>query len=262
MESHKGMWTLDDRLNQGGYGADPEVPRDYRDRIEGDPDWQKDIEAFLKLVPEEIELQSGKISLSEATVLDIGSGPGVMAERIKDRVKKVIALDREMNMTSDVKERLSSDGKVAVVRGDFLEIPLADESVDLALSAGTVWHIPVEKMDQKGKEMTPTQIEDQFLSEALRALKPGGVYILNGVWNGKNESVAKEFAQKRQEEISGLVGKDSPLIYRKFVISSDGLEERLKSLGYVCEVEMPNCTKDTKNGDARITLLEKLHQRK
>ncbi len=253
----KGMWSLDDRLIKGGYGADENIPSDYRARIENDPEWQKDIDNFVSLIPERLNLSSGSINLSQAEVLDIGAGPGIMTDKIVDRVRKVIAVDLEENMTHDIKDRYAGNEKVNVARGSFLEIPLADNSVDLALSSGTIWHIPVEKNGPGGEKMTATEIEDLFLSESLRVLRPGGVYILNGVWNGNDKSVSRDFDSKRQDEISSLIGKNLPMIYRKFVISSKDLEERLSNLGYKCLVEMPECDENTKNCNARITLLEK-----
>jgi SAM-dependent methyltransferase len=223
---------------------------------------------MLSLVPDGIELESGKIDLKEATVLDIGSGPGILAERIKDKVAKVIAIDREENMTKDVKERLAQAGKVEVLRGDFLEIPLADSSVDLVLSGGTVWYIPIERRGADGHNLEPSQIEDMFLAESLRVLKPGGVYIFDGVWNGQDDDVARNFSAEREKEIEFIkqrsqkareeTGQDLPLTKRNFVILSLGLEERLVSLGYRCKVELPNCG-NGKNCCARITLLEKIN---
>lgn len=260
MSEKFGAATLSQRIDKGGYGNDDLVPDDYRDSIRQNPEWQKEIDNFLALLPKRIDLKSGVIDLNQATILDIGTGPGTMVERIKDNVGKVIALDRETNMTRDVNNRLAKfHENVSVVQGDFLQIPLADQSVDVAMSAGTVWHIPVERKNSNGQEMSPTEIENQYLSEALRVLKPGGVFIFDGLWNGDNEIVSEQFEKKRESEIKSLLGKTVPLVYRKFIFSSKNLEERLLTLGYKCQVEMPGCDKNQRNCNAKITLLENLN---
>jgi hypothetical protein len=72
--------------------------------------------------------------------------------------------------------------------------------------------------------------------------------------------VSRDFDRFRQEEINSFSGKNLPLIYRKFIISSKNLEERLGELGYKCRVEMPGCDDNTKNCNVRITLLEKTNE--
>jgi len=213
--NREGIWTLDDRIREGGYGADENIPGDYRARIEQDPDWQQEIDKFVSLVPRDFKRSDGTISLDQAEVLDIGAGPGIITDKIVDRVKKVTAIDLEENMTHELKERYQDNDKVNVARGSFLEIPLADGSVDLILSSGTIWHVPVEKKGTNGESLAPDEIENMFLSESLRVLRPGGVYILNGVWNGENPTVANEFDQKRAEEIDYIAKHDKePLNYR------------------------------------------------
>ena len=253
-----GPQDVDRRIREGGYDQEG-LGQDYLAAIELNPEWQKDIEDFLELIPKKIELESGAKRLEEATVLDVGSGPGVIVDKIKDRVKKVIALDRAAAMVSHV-AKTHEEENVEAVRGDFTAIPLADESVDLVLSAGTVYEIPVRKDNKEGSEMSPEQIEDEFLSEHLRVLKPGGVCILNGVSNAENNYVSRKFDEKRAENIQdALASKGEMGSRRNYVFLGSELEARLARLGYKCKVEFPNGKDYKQLCDAKITLLEKLN---
>jgi ubiquinone/menaquinone biosynthesis C-methylase UbiE len=262
--------SLQQRLAKGGYGADQGIPGDYRAMIESDPIWQAEIKRFLALIPERLNLESGSIGLDQATVLDVGSGPGTMAERIK--AKRVIAMDREYNMLKDIKARLSPPkSNVEVVEGDFLDIPLADDSVEVVMSAGTVRHIPLDRKDQTGQSMSPKDIEDRFLSEQLRVLKPGGVLILDNIWNGNDPTVERYFSARREDEIiqtrvsqiheswrqKSDTDPNSFLVDRVYVFSTQDLKERLYSLGYDCQIDL-DCEEGKKYGNVRITLLKKL----
>jgi ubiquinone/menaquinone biosynthesis C-methylase UbiE len=96
--------------------------------------------------------------------LDIACGTGVSTAVLGERCGRVIGLDFSAGMLARARERLT-DATYALVQGDFLWLPLADCSVDVACCIGGTRHIPAG-------------LEGRFLEEAHRVLAPGGNLII------------------------------------------------------------------------------------
>jgi len=60
------------------------------------------------------------------TVLEIGSGQGILTRRIAERVKKVIAIEIDKRLFADLEEGLSRFENVELVCADFLKVRLRD----------------------------------------------------------------------------------------------------------------------------------------
>ncbi len=93
-----------------------------------------------------------------STILDIASGYGEFSRHI--RAKRKIAID----LNPESKSFLSSDVEFHLTSADDLSM-LKEESVDVCFSSNFFEHLPSKK------------VMDAVLSEALRVLKPGGLYI-------------------------------------------------------------------------------------
>src|SRR5688500_2734771 len=99
--------------------------------------------------------------LPAVDVADLGCGDGYLTIEAARWAKKVIAIDRSPEMLARGKA-LAKRRKVSNIawkRGELEQLPLADESVDVAVLSQALHHA-----------IDP----DQALSEAARVLKPGG----------------------------------------------------------------------------------------
>ncbi len=88
-------------------------------------------------------------------VLEVGGGPGELAERISTELEAhIVMLDISPRMVELARER----GVEAQV-GDVQELPFEDDSFDCALAAWMLFHVPDL---------------DRGLGELVRVLRPGG----------------------------------------------------------------------------------------
>lgn len=105
----------------------------------------------------------------ESTVLDAGSGTGVITLGLQDAgysPKNIVALDlsfKSLQISRDqFTKRIKPSGNTAAIQGDILNMPFQDESFDLILMCGVLEYLPV----------------DEGLRESARVLKKGAPLIL------------------------------------------------------------------------------------
>jgi ubiquinone/menaquinone biosynthesis C-methylase UbiE len=96
-------------------------------------------------------------------MLDIGCGNGRLFPLIKERHAAYTGIDYSEGLVGEAK-RLHPGGTFLV--GDATRLPFPAETFDIAYSFAVIHHIP-------GKEL-----REQFMHEAARVLKPGGLFIL------------------------------------------------------------------------------------
>jgi ubiquinone/menaquinone biosynthesis C-methylase UbiE len=101
------------------------------------------------------------------TVLDLGSGTGLLTLAAARKACKVIALDASAEMLARTSRNLGAEGMggIELIHGDMRRIPLPDESVDLVVSSYAFHHL-----GDDGKELAA--------AEALRVLRPGGRIVV------------------------------------------------------------------------------------
>ena len=95
----------------------------------------------------------------EWKVGDLGCGTGRMGEALAPFVSKLVAVDDSPAMLEAAKERLARFDHVEVRRGRLEALPVEDGSLDVALVALVLHHLP-----EPGRAV----------AEAARALQPGG----------------------------------------------------------------------------------------
>lgn len=139
------------------------------------------------LLAAQIKEKSGK---SKGACLDIGCGGGylgiAMAE-ISDF--NVYLFDKSDEMLQIAAQNIISrgvQGRVKTICGDVHEIPLADESIDLAMSRGSVFF---------------WKDHCKAFQEIYRVLKPGGIAFIGGGF-GSNELKEQVVAEMSRRDMT------------------------------------------------------------
>jgi SAM-dependent methyltransferase len=107
--------------------------------------------------------------LPGAMLVDVGGGPGYFADAFRAAGAEYAGIDPSIGELS-----LRGDTPEGFVRASGLELPLADQSLDLCISSNVLEHVP-----------QPERMAD----EMLRVVRPGGVMWLSwtlwlGPWGG------------------------------------------------------------------------------
>ncbi len=111
------------------------------------------LEAFISLLP------------NEWTVADIGTGTGYLLGPLATHFKHVIGVDPVDEMLQVASERVSTASlkNVELRKGDLANLPLEDNSLDLAIALLVLHHVPSPQT---------------ALAEIRRAVKPGGHLLI------------------------------------------------------------------------------------
>lgn len=100
---------------------------------------------------------------SDWTVGDLGCGTGRVAEALAPFVARVVAVDDSAAMLEAARERLARFDHVEVREGRLEALPLDDATLDAALIALVLHHLPEPA---------------RAIAEAARVLKPGGELLV------------------------------------------------------------------------------------
>jgi ubiquinone/menaquinone biosynthesis C-methylase UbiE len=99
-----------------------------------------------------------------ANVLEIGPGPGVTTDWLRERVPALTCVEIDPRLASSLKRRLEGEN-VTVAEGDATQMSFADASFDSAVCFTMLHHVPSR------------ELQDRLLTEACRVLKPGGLFL-------------------------------------------------------------------------------------
>ena len=105
----------------------------------------------------------GEVDLG-ANVLEIGPGPGVTTDWLRERVPSLTCVEIDRKLADALKGRLE-DTNVTVVEGDATAMEFADAAFDTAVCFTMLHHVPARAL------------QDSLLAEAHRVLKPGGLFL-------------------------------------------------------------------------------------
>jgi SAM-dependent methyltransferase len=97
-------------------------------------------------------------------VLEIGPGPGLTTDLLRQRVAAVTAVEIDAALAADLKARLAGTN-VSVIWGDGTELPLPDDRFSAATCFAMLHHMPSE------------EAQDQLFAELRRVLRPGGRFV-------------------------------------------------------------------------------------
>ena len=101
--------------------------------------------------------------------LDVGCGQGLLARRLAQRCREVVAIDIDRDAISRARTGGGSEGSIKFVEGDVMTYPFPNDSFDLIALIATLHHL----------QLRPALIRLQKL------LKPGGVLAIVGFYRGE-----------------------------------------------------------------------------
>ena len=97
-------------------------------------------------------------------VLEIGPGPGLTTDLLRQRVAAVTAVEIDADLAADLKVRLAGTN-VEVIWGDGTELSLPDDRFSAATCFAMLHHVP------------SVTAQDRLFGELHRVLRPGGSFV-------------------------------------------------------------------------------------
>jgi SAM-dependent methyltransferase len=97
-------------------------------------------------------------------VLEVGPGPGLVTDHLREAVAAVTAVELDDALASSLRERLAGTN-VEVVHGDATSLPFEDARFTGAVSFTMLHHVP-----------TP-ELQDRLFREVARVLAPGATFV-------------------------------------------------------------------------------------
>jgi SAM-dependent methyltransferase len=97
-------------------------------------------------------------------VLEIGPGPGLTTDLLRQRVKRVTAIEVDPYLASRLAERLAGSN-VEVIEGDATDTGLQVDRFSAAMCFSVLHHMPT------------VRDHDRLFSEVARLLRPGGIFV-------------------------------------------------------------------------------------
>jgi ubiquinone/menaquinone biosynthesis C-methylase UbiE len=97
-------------------------------------------------------------------MLEIGPGPGAATEWLRQKVKRLIAVEVDAAAAGKLADRFAGSN-VEVIVGSAAELSYPDESFDSVGCFTMLHHVPT------------LALQNKILAEAFRVLRPGGVLI-------------------------------------------------------------------------------------
>ena len=127
------------------------------DQLLGTPEWA----AFLH--DEVLPAATRGVGLGD-DMLEIGPGPGAATSWLRERVRRLVAVDLALDSVSALRHTFSGTN-VSVVAGDATELGYPDGSFDSVGTFTMLHHVPTRRL------------QDAIFAEALRVLRPGGTLV-------------------------------------------------------------------------------------
>jgi ubiquinone/menaquinone biosynthesis C-methylase UbiE len=97
-------------------------------------------------------------------VLEVGPGPGLTTERLRERVRKLTAVEADEALARALAKRLAGSN-VEVIHADATALPFEAGRFTAAACFTMLHHVP------------SAELQDRLLAEVARVLQPGGVLL-------------------------------------------------------------------------------------
>jgi len=133
--------------------------------------------------------------LAGVTVLDLACGTGRVTVRLLQRARKVLACDLSEESLRVLAQKIGTTENLGLVWADIVQMRIAPETIDLAVSTQLFEHIPT--LEQRA----------EFLEGVRAALKPEGVFLLTVYFY----SFLRRFLRKQQQGFHA-----GGIFYRRF----------------------------------------------
>jgi SAM-dependent methyltransferase len=162
------------------------------------------------------------------TVLDVGTGGGdipralVRWARRTGRSIRVLALDRDADTLRAAARRVAGYPEITLVQGDGLALPVRPQSVDVAISALMLHHLPPAEASISLAEMDRVArrgfvVNDLFRSRVAHALVWVGTRLLAKNRMSRHDgplSVLRAYTPGEVEALARLAGLDDVRVHR------------------------------------------------
>ncbi len=116
------------------------------------------------------------------TAADLGCGSGALLSALASKAKNVIGVDYSPRMLEAARERFAGDGRVSLRIGELEHLPLRDGEADCVLLSMALHHLSAP---------------GDGLTEAYRALAPGGRLLVADFDRHENEDLRRRHGDRR-----------------------------------------------------------------
>ena len=99
-------------------------------------------------------------------VLEIGPGPGLTTDVIRDAVQTLTAVELDADLAAALRARMTGTN-VEVITASGTELPLPSDRFSAAVSFTMLHHVPT------------TELQDDIFSELARVIAPGGIAVFS-----------------------------------------------------------------------------------
>src|SRR6266404_3100770 len=135
---------------------------------------------------------------ASSSVLELACGTGILTRVLRDRLPasvRLVATDLNEPMIQNAARKFKQDEAVEWQQADASRLPFADESFDAVVCQFGIMFVPDKALSAR---------------EALRVLKPGGVFLFN-VWDALEHN---DLGRIAHETIASFFEKDPPTFYQ------------------------------------------------
>ncbi len=171
-------------------------------------------EIFAPVYPVIAQEIIGDTGINRGCCIDLGSGPGHLGMALAQKSElEIILLDKKTDMLKIARKNIDDrnlGGRVKTLLADVSSLPLADCSVQLVASRGSLffWDEPI-----------------RVFNEVYRVLAPGGAAVIGGSFGNpriKREVDRKmmEINPKWHEDVLKRIGPDEPAKWKDILSQS------------------------------------------
>jgi ubiquinone/menaquinone biosynthesis C-methylase UbiE len=163
-------------------------------------------------------------------MLEIGPGPGAATEWLRQKVKRLIAVEVDAAAAGKLADRFAGSN-VEVIVGSAAELSYPDESFDSVGCFTMLHHVPT------------LALQNKILAEAFRVLRPGGVLICSDSLASNDLHHFHEGDTYNPVEPTSVLARLQTLGFENITVVVDGI---LKFIAHRPARQQPG---DTSTGD-------------
>lgn len=214
--------------------------------------WSSDADSYNKAIKSTLHSVNLKKSWQEIftevlgdnklKILDVGTGPGIVALMLAELGHDVTGVDLSEDMLKNaLKNRDALSISVDFRKGDAEHLPFNDESFDAVVNRYVLWTVPDPKT---------------AISEWNRVLKPGGkIVIIDGNWYANENSIKRKLWHAFSLVLVILTERKNPL--------TSNLDPKLKNKLWSIKASRPDADRRflEQRGFKDIYVMDKINRR-